>query len=151
MTSRCQKLKVSGTQLAHRVSWNTQQCGLLLAIRRDSRLPLGCVVLFIVLSNQEMVSTSSDLIDGVRRQDSLAWVRLVRIYSPLVYHWCRQKERLPPEDAADVLQDVFSAVAKGITGFQKNDNQGSFRGWLRRITTNKIHDFHRRNSQLAPS
>ncbi len=99
-----------------------------------------------------MVSTSSDLIDGVRRHDPLAWGRLVRIYSPLVYHWCRHRAELSAEDAADVLQEVFASVARSIGEFERrktsneNGQPGTFRGWLRVLTSNKIHDFHRRNA-----
>lgn len=72
---------------------------------------------------------------------------MVRVYSALVYYWCRSDAGLSPEDSDDVLQSVFAAVAKGIGEFQKENGQGSFRGWLRVITTNKIHDHRRRESR----
>lgn len=54
---------------------------------------------------------------------------------------------LSPEDAADVLQAVFMAVARSVEDFEKVNGGGSFRGWLRVITTNKIRDHVRRESQ----
>lgn len=98
-----------------------------------------------------MTTTSSGLIEGARRQDSSAWSRLVRFYSPLVYHWCRHNAELRPEDAADVLQEVFTAVARSIQNFKKEDEQGSFRGWLRVITSNKIKDWRNRNEKQTPA
>lgn len=71
----------------------------------------------------------------------------MRVYSGLVYYWCRNDAALSPEDADDVLQSVFTAVARGIDEFQKGNGQGSFRGWLRVITTNKIRDHLRRESR----
>jgi RNA polymerase sigma-70 factor (ECF subfamily) len=72
-----------------------------------------------------------------------AWERLVDLYAPLVYHWCR-RARLGPEDAADVFQDVFRAVALHLAGFRRDRPGDSFRGWLRAITRNKIRDHFRR-------
>jgi RNA polymerase sigma-70 factor (ECF subfamily) len=94
-----------------------------------------------------LLSTSSDLIQGVRRHDQAAWKRLVRVYSGLVYYWCRREARLSPDDADDVLQAVFMAVARSIGDLQQGNGGGSFRGWLRAITTNKIRDHLRRELQ----
>jgi RNA polymerase sigma-70 factor (ECF subfamily) len=79
----------------------------------------------------------------VKAQDPEAWQRLVRLYGPLVYHWCRSSG-LRAEDTADIVQDVFCAVAPGILGFRSEGQPGSFRAWLRTITRNKIHDHFRR-------
>jgi RNA polymerase sigma-70 factor (ECF subfamily) len=57
-----------------------------------------------------------------------------------VYYWCRREALLSPEDADDVLQAVFMSVARSIGDFQKVNGGGSFRGWLRVITMNKIRD-----------
>jgi RNA polymerase sigma-70 factor (ECF subfamily) len=55
----------------------------------------------------------------------------------LVYKWCRQFG-LQPADAADVGQEVFQLVARHICRFQKKSGTGTFRGWLRVITSNQI-------------
>lgn len=75
----------------------------------------------------------------VQANDQAAWTKLVDLYAPLVYHWCRRAE-LGAEDTADVFQEVFRAVALHIGTFQRE----SFRGWLRTITQNKIRDHFRR-------
>src|SRR5262249_61127710 len=38
---------------------------------------------------QPSTSTSRSLLERVRADDPAAWERLVGLYSPLVYHWCR--------------------------------------------------------------
>jgi RNA polymerase sigma-70 factor (ECF subfamily) len=87
--------------------------------------------------------TSSTLLVRIRAQDPEAWGKLVHLYGPLVYRWCRQAG-LQETDAADVGQEVFRAVARAIGGFRHDRAGDSFRGWLRTITRNKLRDFARR-------
>jgi RNA polymerase sigma-70 factor (ECF subfamily) len=75
----------------------------------------------------------------VKAQDQAAWERLVSLYSPLVYRWCRQAG-LQAADAADVGQEVFRAVARKIADFRRERLGDTFRGWLRAITRNKVRD-----------
>ena len=88
-------------------------------------------------------STSTTLIQGVKRQEPLAWQRLVQLYSPLVYSWCR-KFGVPQADAADVFQEVFRSLHTHIAEFRKDQPGDAFRGWLWTITRNKIRDYFRR-------
>lgn len=88
-------------------------------------------------------SISSTLLDRIRARRPDAWERLVDLYGPVVYRWCRQSG-LGPEDAADVVQDVFAAVATHVGGFRRDRPGDSFGGWLRTITRNKIRDHYRR-------
>lgn len=90
--------------------------------------------------------TSATLLKGLQQRDEQAWERFVRLYGPTVYSWCRH-QRLSAEDAADVGQEVFIAVARSITGFRHDPPHSSFRGWLWRITRNKILDHLRRNKR----
>src|SRR5262245_2593411 len=90
----------------------------------------------------ESTSTSRSLIQRVRVKDPGAWDRLIMLYSPLVWHWCRKME-LPAQDAADIFQDVFQAVAVHLQYFRLERPGDTFRGWLRTITKNKVHDHFR--------
>lgn len=90
-------------------------------------------------------STSSSLLDRVRLRDAEAWRQLVRLYAPLVYSWCA-RSGMRGEDAADVVQEVFRSVAGSIGEFRRDRPGDTFRGWLRVITRNKIHDVHRRRA-----
>lgn len=88
-------------------------------------------------------ATSSGLLRRLQAQDPEAWRQWADLYGPLVYFWCR-RYRLKPEDAADVFQEIFAAVACGIRGFQHDRARGRFRGWLWTIARNKIQDHFRR-------
>ncbi|HEX3146692.1 MAG TPA: sigma-70 family RNA polymerase sigma factor [Gemmataceae bacterium] len=93
--------------------------------------------------------TSVSLLHQVRAHDPDAWRRLVQLYSPQVFHWCR-RAGLSSDDAADVLQNVFFAVATRVVDFRRDTPQDSFRGWLWGITRFKIAD-HFRALQGAPA
>ena len=88
-------------------------------------------------------STSSELIEDAKRQDPLAWHRLVQLYGGLVYSWCR-KLGVSQADAADVFQEVFRSVHTHIADFRRDEPGHTFRGWLWTITRNKIRDHFRR-------
>ncbi|MDR3633227.1 MAG: sigma-70 family RNA polymerase sigma factor [Isosphaeraceae bacterium] len=94
------------------------------------------------------LSTSRSLLGLAREGDATAWDRLSTLYAPLVFHWCRLRG-LREADAADVVQDVFQAVATHLGPFRKHDAGDTFRGWLRTITENKIRDHFRRSAHEA--
>jgi len=88
-------------------------------------------------------TTSASLLDRVKAGEGEAWGRLVELYAPLLYEWCR-RNGLQAEDAADVAQEVFAAVSKNIESFRRDRPGDSFRGWLWTIARNKINDHFRR-------
>lgn len=90
--------------------------------------------------------TSPSLLLRVQDNDQDAWTRLVNLYAPLVYHWCRRSQ-LGADDRADVFQETFRAVARHIRDFRRDRAGDSFRGWLRTITLNKVRDHFRRQQQ----
>jgi RNA polymerase sigma-70 factor (ECF subfamily) len=71
--------------------------------------------------------------------DDLAWSEFVEIYTPLIQRLARQKG-LQEADAADLVQEVFGAVARRIDRYDPDPSKGSFRGWLSRIARNMILD-----------
>jgi RNA polymerase sigma-70 factor (ECF subfamily) len=75
--------------------------------------------------------------------DQAAWERLVELYGPLVYAWCRQAG-LQEADALDIGQEVFRSVLAAIADFRRDRPGDSFRAWLRTIVRNKIRDRSRR-------
>jgi len=93
-------------------------------------------------SSGSLSSTSPSLLSRVRAADPTAWERLARLYGPMVYRWARQAG-LQPQDAADVVQDVFHSVATNVGKFEHQANGGGFRGWLWTIARNKIRDHYR--------
>jgi len=88
-------------------------------------------------------ATSRSLLDRVKADEPRAWERLIDLYAPLVLHWCR-RQNLQDQDIADVFQEVFRAVLVYVGTFRKERKEDTFRGWLRRITQNKLHDYFRK-------
>jgi len=82
---------------------------------------------------------SNSLLLRVQGQDQQSWGRLVRLYAPLVYRWCR-RWGVPSDDASDVVQEVFRRVAGSVARFHREGPRASFRGWLWRIARNVAHD-----------
>ncbi len=93
----------------------------------------------------EGLATSPTLLGRVLANEPQAWDRLVALYAPLVWHWVRTVG-LQEQDQADVFQEVFQAVAGHLDQFHKSA-QGTFRGWLRTITRNKVTDLFRRRQR----
>ena len=93
-------------------------------------------------------SASTSLIERLKTQDEEAWQRLLDLYVPVVFSWCR-RSGMQAEDSADVVQEVFQAVISGIAKFHYTRPDDTFRGWLRTITRNKIRD-HFRNQSGQP-
>jgi len=91
----------------------------------------------------ELPSISSTLLDRVRQMQPEAWGRLVEVFGPIVYRWCRQSG-LPGQDASDVVQEVFASVSRGIGNFHRSQVDQSFRNWLATITRNRVRDYRRR-------
>jgi RNA polymerase sigma-70 factor (ECF subfamily) len=85
--------------------------------------------------------TSLSLLARVNLNEPQSWRTLVDLYSPLVFFWCR-RAGLNREDAADVLQNVWQAVAGHLHQFV-HERDGAFRGWLWTITRNKLNDYFR--------
>lgn len=88
-------------------------------------------------------ATSRSLLGRIQADDPAAWRRLVDLYGPLVFSWCRRFD-LPEQEIADVFQDVFQAVATHVAGFRRERAGDTFRGWLRTITQNKVRDHFRK-------
>jgi RNA polymerase sigma-70 factor (ECF subfamily) len=90
-------------------------------------------------------SVSASLLQRLRSQDEAAWTRLVALYGPVVLAWCR-RAGLGAEDAEDVHQEVFRAVARTIAEFRCDRPSDTFRGWLWTVTHRKIIDHQRQRA-----
>lgn len=82
-------------------------------------------------------SISSTLLDQLRARRPDAWQRLVALYGPVTYRWCR-RSNLTAEDAADVVREVLAAVMLHLPDFRRDRREDSFSGWLATITRNKV-------------
>ena len=73
-----------------------------------------------------------------------AWRELVDLYGPLIDNWCRQAG-VAEAARADIGQEVFLAVYRGIASFDPGHPRATFRGWLWTITRNAVLQWRRRN------
>lgn len=92
----------------------------------------------------ESSRTSSTLLRAAAAQNATAWMEIVDRYGPLVYRFAR-RHGLQPACANDVVQEVFTAVAKNLATFRHDRPGDSFRSWLLTITWNKLRDRGRQN------
>jgi RNA polymerase sigma-70 factor (ECF subfamily) len=72
--------------------------------------------------------------------DKEAWRQFVQVYASVVYGFARQRG-LQDADAADLMQEVFRAVAVSISRLDYDPGRRSFRGWLFTVTRNKLYNF----------
>jgi RNA polymerase sigma-70 factor (ECF subfamily) len=91
-------------------------------------------------------ATSPSLLERARANDRAAWDRIVYLYSPLMYSWCR-RWGLQDADILDVSQDVMRSVFTHLNGFRRDRPQDSFRMWLKTIARNRVFDFQRQTGR----
>lgn len=78
--------------------------------------------------------------------DSSSWSRLVTTFGPIVYGWSRTSG-IGETDSADLVQEVFLTVARGIGSFERQKETGSFRSWLATITRSRVRDHLRQQAR----
>jgi RNA polymerase sigma-70 factor (ECF subfamily) len=89
-------------------------------------------------------STSSSLLEGLRKLDPDAWCRASRLYAPFVYFWAK-RAGLAAEDCEDIVQEVFRTLVMRLGDFRHERPDDTFRGWLVEITRNKLGDHIRQS------
>jgi RNA polymerase sigma-70 factor (ECF subfamily) len=92
-----------------------------------------------------MNRTSQSLLERLRQlDDEASWARFTALYTPLLYSWARRLVG-QPDDAADLVQEVFAAVVRRLPEFRYDPGK-SFRAWLRTILLNRWRTNRRRPS-----
>lgn len=92
--------------------------------------------------------TSTTFLARLRGHETGAWMDFTEIYVPLIKFWCRKrKDVLSHAERQDVLQEVQQSVFSSIERFDRTREERSFRGWLRRITKNRICDHLREKAR----
>ena len=95
------------------------------------------------LGENPVISTSTSLLARLRTgEETQAWDRFVRLYTPVLFYWVR-RQGVAADDAADLVQEVFALLVQKLPEFRYEEH-GSFRGWLRTVTLNKWRDSHKR-------
>jgi len=72
------------------------------------------------------------LLDGLRKGDSAAFYRAIKLYTPRLLSLSRRI--VGPDHAEDVVQETWLSVCKSIREFE---GRSSLSTWLHRIATNK--------------
>src|SRR5262249_49109996 len=70
-------------------------------------------------------------------RDGAAWGEFAEVYAPLVYGYAR-KQGLQDADAADLTQDVLTAVAGAVGRLEYDPARGAFRNWLFTVVRRKL-------------
>ena len=90
--------------------------------------------------------THIKLIEGCIAKDKASEKALFLRFSPLVFTIARRYCRDIPE-AEDLVHDVFIKLYTKLPQYEAN--KGSFEGWLRRLTTNHLINYLRRQKKYA--
>ncbi|XZE18174.1 RNA polymerase sigma factor [Pirellulaceae bacterium SH449] len=95
-----------------------------------------------------MFTTQSSLLVRLRTaEDSEAWERFVRLYTPLLLHWIKRLG-IETHQRFDVYQNIF-LVLFDRSSWLAHDRPKSFRNWLRTVTFNKCRDHIRKLSRAT--
>jgi RNA polymerase sigma-70 factor (ECF subfamily) len=98
-----------------------------------------------------MLTTPATLLVRLRSPNpGAAWERFVNLYTPLLYSWTRRMN-IPAEDAADLLQDLFTCLLEQLPSFTYDPGR-SFRAWMRTLLVNRWRTWQRRRAvrKIAP-
>src|SRR5580700_6478354 len=86
----------------------------------------------------EIPATRASLLVRLRDpRNTAAWTEFVDLYAPLVYGYAR-KQGLQDADAADLSQEVLSAVAGAVGRLEYDPQRGAFRNWLFTVVRRKL-------------
>ncbi len=87
-----------------------------------------------------------DLLPRCRQGDELAYMEIYRLFAPSLYGTAlRMLGR--PEEAEDVLQDVFVKLVEGVADLSPEGGGA----WLKRVTVNRCLDLLRRRGRWRES
>lgn len=90
------------------------------------------------------MATSTTLLFRLRDvSDAEAWDDFVARYSPKIFEWCCRNS-LQESDAADVTQQVLLKLVTQMRSFDYDRRRGTFRAWLKTVTTNAVRDLGRK-------
>jgi RNA polymerase sigma factor (sigma-70 family) len=102
--------------------------------------------------NDEIAPTDPRLIDRLKDwANADSWTLFYDTYWKLIYGAAR-KSGLTDQEAREVTQETFLAVAKKMDEFKYDPAIGSFKGWLRQLTQWRITDqFRKRGPAFSQS
>ena len=99
-------------------------------------------------SGSSVSSSGLSLARRLRDGSDGAWGEMVRLYGPLLDHWCRTGG-IPSAALADVAQEICVSAFRSLKSFDADQTNATFRGWLWTIARNRIVDYHRRQKRVT--
>lgn len=87
-------------------------------------------------------STPTSLWDRVLGGESAAWEKLVEVWTPCIYEFCRRKG-IQEADAGDVVQQVMIRVFRFRENFSPEAEGHRLKAWLLMIISQVIADYYR--------
>jgi RNA polymerase sigma-70 factor (ECF subfamily) len=98
----------------------------------------------------EIPATRASLLVRLRDpHDEGAWGEFVDLYAPLIYRFAC-KRGLQDADAADLSQEVISAVAGAVGRLEYDPRRGTFRSWLFTVVRRKLSNWRRAQKHRQP-
>ena len=107
----------------------------------ESELTASCPA--VVMEIAVAPEGDESLLEGLRAGAEPAYETLVERYQQPVYNLVHRLLR-DPEDASDVVQDVFLKVFRKVGCFR---GESSLRTWIYRIAVNEVHNHSRWNGR----
>lgn len=94
-----------------------------------------------------LATTDKALVAKALKNNKTAWLKLVKRYEGLVYNYALRMVS-HPEDARDLMQDVFVSVFRGLASWR---GDASFKTWLMIIANRRCIEFYRRRKDWGSS
>jgi RNA polymerase sigma factor (sigma-70 family) len=99
------------------------------------------------MSTMALTITDAELVQRCRAGDPEAWNQLVERFSRYVYAICTQAFRLPPADAEDVFQEVFTRI---YTRLDTLRDDSALRPWIGQLTRRLCLDSIAASGRMQP-
>ncbi|HRY51810.1 MAG TPA: sigma-70 family RNA polymerase sigma factor [Candidatus Paceibacterota bacterium] len=94
--------------------------------------------------NADRLPTRATLLERVKASgDEASWREFHDLYRPLVLAVARS-QGLEENDAQDVAQETFRALAQALPSYAYDPQRASFKAWLRVIISHQVANFYRR-------
>jgi RNA polymerase sigma factor (sigma-70 family) len=101
----------------------------------------------IMLHEEDPIPTRYSLLSRLQDwDDQESWKEFFDTYWRLIYA-VALKSGLTESEAQDAVQETVISVAKSIHKFERDQNRGSFKGWLRNIARWRIADQLRKRAR----
>ena len=94
-----------------------------------------------------LLETRSSLIQRLKATiNGESWEEFFHTYWELIYNVAR-RAGLSEADAQDIVQETILKVHNSLDRFEYNRKRGTFKGWLRTVTSSRLNDFFKKQQR----